>query len=113
VATSLGRAQLVPALERQRRTLLSAAYNEVILAAQIVAGEGRLEDAAVLAAAAIARHAELGLLLPADWHREGHALRARLESALGRERFAAAEARGRALSQDETVLLAIALMSEH
>jgi predicted ATPase/class 3 adenylate cyclase len=105
------RAQLVRALELQRRTLVSAAYDEVVLAARIAAGEDRLEEAAVLVTAAAARHAELGLLPPVDWHRQGEELSVRLASALGPERFAAAEARGRLLSQDDTIAQAIALMS--
>ena len=63
------RRYLLPALERRRTTLLSAAHDEVVLAAQIAAGSGRLTEAAALMAAAMARQAEHGFQFPADWLR--------------------------------------------
>jgi predicted ATPase/class 3 adenylate cyclase len=106
------RAQLVRALERQKHGMLFAfAHEWVALAARIVAGEGRPEDAALLIAAATAREADFGVAVPADWNEPGNALAARLANDLGPDRFAAAQARGRQLSLDETIAYAIALLT--
>ena len=104
------RAHLLRAMERRPSAMVMAAYGEVTLAARIVAGDGRLEDAAVLLAATAARHAELGFQFPADWLRADKDLGTQLAETLAPERLAAASARGRLLSHDETIALAIALM---
>jgi hypothetical protein len=51
-----------------------AADDEVALSARIVAADGRSEAAAELIAAADARHDELGLRVPPEWHESGDAL---------------------------------------
>jgi tetratricopeptide (TPR) repeat protein len=104
-------AALVRALEVRRRTLLHAAYDEVELAARMLASEGRGEDAAALLAAVGARHDELGLRVPPSWHESGSALEARLADELGGDAFASASARGRMLTLDETIALAIELLT--
>jgi predicted ATPase/class 3 adenylate cyclase len=104
------REQLVRALEQERRTLFTDAYDELSLAARIVSGHGLFEDGALLIAAATARHADLGLRTPASWHELGTTLSARLTAELGPDRFAAAAARGRLLSLDEAIAHAIELL---
>ena len=84
--------------------------NGLLLAARIVDGDGRPDDAALLITAAIAREADFGLALPASWNEPGNAFAARLADELGPDRFAAAESRGRQLSLDETIAHAIALL---
>ena len=98
-------------VEQRQGTVFALHENGLLLATRIVAGDGRAEDAALLLAAAMAREADFGLALPPAWNEPSSALAARLASELGPERFAAAEARGRQLSLDETISYAIDLLS--
>ena len=66
------RREVVRVLERQRGMLFAAGYDEVELAARIVAGDGRLDDAALLMVAATAREADLGLTPPVAWNEPGY-----------------------------------------
>jgi predicted ATPase/class 3 adenylate cyclase len=104
------RGQVVRVLERQRGMPFASGYHEVQLAARIVAGDGRPDDAALLMVAATAREADLGLAPPVAWNEPGHEFTAALAAQLGPDRFAAAEARGRLLSPDETLAHAIELL---
>ncbi|MDP9257970.1 MAG: adenylate/guanylate cyclase domain-containing protein [Actinomycetota bacterium] len=106
------REQVLRVLEQQQHgTLFAVRENGLVLAARIVAGEGRLEDAALLMAAATAREADFGLALPAAWNEPGNALAARIANDLGPDRSAAARVRGRQLSLGETITYAIELLS--
>jgi hypothetical protein len=107
------REQVLRVLEQQQQgSLFSLHENGLLLAARIVAGKGRLEDAALLIAAATARAADFGLALPAAWNEPGIALAARLADDLGPDRFAAADVRGGQLSLDESIAHAIDLLGD-
>src|SRR4029077_13712403 len=102
------RDQVRRVLELERRgTLFALHENGLLLAARIVAGQGCLEDAALLITAAMAREADFGLALPAAWNEPATALAAQLANDLGSDRFAEVEPRGRQLSLDETMAHAI------
>ena len=110
--TDHAREQVRRVLELQQRGALFALHeNGLFLAARIVAGHGRLEDAALLITAAMAREGDFGLALPAAWNEPNTALAARLANDLGSDRFAAIEAHGRQLSLDETMAYAIDVLS--
>ena len=86
-------------------------YEWVALTGRIVAGDGRPEEAVLLIGAAAAREADFGLAVPEAWNEQANTLASQLAKDLGPERFAAAEARGRQLSLDETIAYAIQLLS--
>jgi hypothetical protein len=108
----LAREHLVRILELRQHWERDLAIREwVALTARIVAGDGRPEDAVLLIAAAAAREADFGLAVPEAWNEQANTLASQLANDLGPERFAAAEARGRQLSLDDTVAYAIELLS--
>ncbi len=103
------RARVTNMLEQQLQgTLFALHENGLLLAARIIDGDGRPEDAALVITAAIVRETEFGLTLPASWNEPANAFAARLANDLGPDRFIAAESRGRHLSLDETIAYAIA-----
>ena len=105
------RAQVTSVLEHQLQgTLFALHENGLLLAARIVDGDGRPDDAALLITSAIKRETDFGLGLPASWNEPGNAFAARLADELGHDRFTAAESRGRQLSLDETIAHAIELL---
>jgi predicted ATPase/class 3 adenylate cyclase len=102
------RARVTNMLEQQLQgTLFALHENGLLLAARIIDGDGRPEDAALVITAAIVRETDFGLALPASWNEPARAFTAGLANDLGRDRFTAAESRGRHLSLDETIAYAI------
>jgi predicted ATPase/class 3 adenylate cyclase len=101
------REHLGQGLAEMRRNPMWAAYYELMLAAELAAHDGELEQAALLFSAACAFWSELGLGKDEfDSEREAR-LETRVRELLGEEQWEAATARGLLLTLDDALELAL------
>jgi predicted ATPase len=101
------RQHLYHALSAMQSNPVQAAYNEISLAAEIAAHDGDLNRAAALSSASTILLADLGMRED-DWDIERSArIEALAREPLGEEAWAAACERGRSLTLDEALLVAL------
>ena len=101
------RQHLYHALTAVQSNPVQAAYNEISLAAEIAAHDGDLDRAAALSSASTTLLADLGMRED-DWDIERSArIEALAREPLGEEAWAAACERGRSLTLDEALLVAL------
>jgi hypothetical protein len=101
------RRHLMQALGEVQRNPLFAGYGELTLAAEIAAHDGDLERAAELVSAARNLLSELGVLEDDFDIKRSARIEALGREALGEDAYAAAGERGRSLTLDEALLLAL------
>ena len=101
------RQHLTQALGEVQRNPLYAGYSELTLAAEIAARDGHLEQAAELVSAARTLLSELGVVEDDFDVKRSGGIEALVRERLGEDAWAAADERGRSLTLDEALLLAL------
>jgi hypothetical protein len=101
------RRHLTQALEEAQQNPLHAGYGELILAAEITAHDGDLQRAVELMSAARTLLSELGIVEDDFDIKRSAGIEALARERLGEDAWAAACERGRSLTLDEALLLAL------